>query len=108
MKKLRAEPAKVRAIEHRRIERVYGITHAERDLLLARQGNRCAICRTDTPRGRRKEWNIDHDHRTGAVRGLLCNSCNGAIGLLKDDPDIIVRAAEYLRNAAGAQLVVAS
>ncbi|MGK2948022.1 MAG: endonuclease domain-containing protein, partial [Acidimicrobiales bacterium] len=42
---------------------------------------------------------VDHDHRTGAVRGLLCGPCNRAIGLLRDSPVVCRLAAEYLRGS---------
>lgn len=55
----------------------------------------CAICGQKRPR-----MAIDHDHKTGAVRGTLCNTCNTGIGLLGDDPDRCIQAAEYLRRCA--------
>jgi hypothetical protein len=42
-------------------------------------------------------WNLDHDHATGKFRGWLCSRCNGAIGMLKDDPALADAAAAYLR-----------
>ncbi len=74
----------------------FGATHAEVDAMLRDQQGRCAICRTDRP-GAADEWCIDHDHVTGHVRGLLCGSCNLAIGLLKDDPTVLDTAANYIR-----------
>lgn len=55
------------------VEKVYGITSAEYDALLKRQGGKCAICRA---RPRSIRLAVDHDHGTGAVRGLLCSRCN--------------------------------
>ncbi len=42
---------------------------------------------------------VDHDHTTGEVRGLLCHNCNRAIGLLREDPERLRRAIEYLEGA---------
>lgn len=56
----------------------------------------CAICGCTEPTG--KGWHIDHDHVTGAARAILCHHCNVAIGNLRDDPDLIVKAAEYVRH----------
>lgn len=80
-------------------QRTYGITPAEFDRILAEQGGRCAICRTDDPGTR--AWNLDHCHESGQWRGVLCDRCNRGIGLLRDDPAIIRRAAEYLEAARG-------
>jgi|SRR6266702_2133022 len=82
--------------ERARTLRAYGLTEADWDRLIKRQGNRCAVCRTDRPGGRGERWHIDHDHVTGQVRGLLCGRCNSAIGLLQDDPEIIKAAARYV------------
>lgn len=57
----------------------YGLTQESYDHLHIRQGGVCAICQQETT------LVIDHDHSTGKVRGLLCNSCNLALGLLKEN-----------------------
>jgi Recombination endonuclease VII len=82
--------------ERARTLRTYGLTEADWDAFLLRQGNRCAVCRTGKPGGRGERWHIDHDHVTGQVRGLLCGKCNSAIGMLQDDPEIIKAAARYV------------
>jgi hypothetical protein len=76
----------------------YGLTLESYDELLQEQGGVCKICLTDDPRGQSKagRFYVDHNHRTGQVRGLLCNDCNTAIGLLKDSPAIAEVAHQYL------------
>ena len=80
-------------------ERAYGISEEQTAALLAAQGGRCAICRTDTPGGV-GDWHVDHDHATGVVRGLLCNSCNIALGLFRDDEALLTAALAYLERSA--------
>lgn len=65
------------------------------DHLLAEQQGRCAICETDKPGGR-GAFHVDHCHSTGVVRGLLCHHCNLALGHLKDDPALLLKAIAYL------------
>ena len=71
----------------------YGITRRALEALLKKQKGVCAICR----RACRERHNlcVDHDHRTGRIRGLLCENCNRAIGLFDHDPRILRRAARY-------------
>lgn len=77
----------------------YGIEAEEYDRLLKSQDGRCAICRTDRPGGRYNDkLLIDHDHATGKIRGLLCQRCNGALGLFGDDLAGIMRVVEYLKR----------
>jgi hypothetical protein len=59
---------------------------------------RCDVC-GGPPDGRWKRLNIDHDHKTGLFRGLLCKRCNQAIGLFRDNPELMIEAAAYLRRA---------
>lgn len=76
----------------------YGITGVEYLEMLDRQGGTCAICKiatTSGPSGVR--LSVDHDHSTGAVRGLLCFSCNAALGMFRDDVTRLQAAIEYLR-----------
>ncbi|MFF0426194.1 endonuclease VII domain-containing protein [Streptomyces sp. NPDC004520] len=73
-------------------KRKYGITEAERDQMIAAQGGVCVICREGPAE------HVDHDHRTGKVRGVLCFSCNAALGQFKDRPDAIRRAAAYVEG----------
>jgi hypothetical protein len=82
----------------------YGLTPEQYDEIFARQGGRCAICGT-TENGKRKYLSVDHDHETGQVRGLLCGRCNWGIGLLNDDPGIMLRAASYVATLPLAPIV---
>ena len=61
----------------------YGITLAEYELLLANQDGVCAICRSDKAGRKGQCFAVDHCHDTGAVRGLLCASCNTKLGVIK-------------------------
>lgn len=72
----------------------YGITVAEaRDL---RSGGRtCEIC------GRQQKLEVDHNHSTGEVRGVLCSRCNGALGQFLDDKALLVKAITYLESRDG-------
>lgn len=82
----------------------YGISDSQYDKLLVLQNNRCAVCDGDDP-GKNKNWSVDHNHDTQAVRGLLCNNCNRAIGLLQESRTILLAAAEYLLNPPARFLV---
>jgi hypothetical protein len=72
----------------------YGITEADYNQMFVNQNGTCAICKQLQNNG--ENLYIDHCHITGKVRGLLCNNCNLAIGLLKDNTNIILEAAKYL------------
>lgn len=81
----------------------YGITLAQYNELLMKQGRRCAICRTvdpgNGPRGRKRvHFSVDHCHKTGKTRGLLCNQCNRVLGLLQDSVDVAESAVQYLKK----------
>jgi len=69
--------------------------------MLEAQGGVCAICRkpeTHKRNGKLKALAVDHHHGTGKIRGLLCCDCNTGIGKLKENPDILTSAIEYLRK----------
>lgn len=78
----------------------FGITPETYVKMLESQNGVCAICHqpeTRIFRGLVSNLAVDHDHITGAVRGLLCFKCNSGIGALRDDPAVITRAAEYIK-----------
>ena len=77
------------------LRRKYGITQAEYDTMLAAQGGACAICGSIEPK---RILAVDHHHGTGAVRGLLCDSCNNGLGRFRDNPEVLARAIAYLLN----------
>lgn len=80
----------------KRVETTYGITAAEYAAKLAEQDGRCAICR-GVPRSKRLA--VDHNHKTGAVRGLLCKRCNhDLLGAAHDSIEMLERAVGYLRE----------
>lgn len=70
----------------------YGLTFEKWNEMVLDQGGKCAICKKET------KLCVDHDHKTGKVRGLLCLTCNQGIGSLKDCSEIVYRAAEYLKK----------
>lgn len=81
-----------------RFKREYGITVLQYRGLYENQGGRCAICNRSA--AHEDALHVDHDHKTKKVRGLLCSRCNQGIGLLREDPDIMLAAIDYLRMAA--------
>jgi hypothetical protein len=64
--------------------------------MLVSQDNKCAICGTAFEDSFGKNVHVDHDHKTGKVRGLLCQGCNHLLGRAKDDPQILLNAVDYL------------
>lgn len=73
----------------------YGITADDYDLLFIQQGGKCAACGVP-PTG--ENLVVDHNHTTGQVRGLLHRGCNAAIGHFRDDPELLLKAAAYLKG----------
>lgn len=79
------------------MRRKYGIGLAEFDAMVAAQGGGCAICKA-TVNPDANSLAVDHCHKTGKVRGILCGRCNKALGLFNDDPNLLKRAVMYLRR----------
>jgi hypothetical protein len=93
-----ANKPKVRArVRQSKLSKQYGLTQESFDALVLAQGGCCAICGKKAV-GR---FNIDHDHDTGEVRGLLCGPCNRGIGLLGDSVDTLKLAVTYLETKLG-------
>ena len=81
--------------EEQRISRIrsYGISVEEYDRMFEEQNGGCYIC-GEAPTSRALD--IDHCHTSGKVRGLLCSNHNRALGLLGDNPDLLLKSVEYL------------
>jgi len=81
-----------------RLKRLCGVTLEQFETVFNAQGRRCAVCGSDSPRG--KGWHADHDHKTGAFRGVLCGRCNPGLGLFGDSPEMLRLAADYLEKSS--------
>lgn len=84
------------------LKSTYGITQKQYRIMEENQKGKCKICGSDGFLMR--DWHfkklvVDHDHKTGIVRGLLCHNCNRGIGLLQEDVTILKNAIEYLEGA---------
>lgn len=80
-------------------KRNYGMIQAEYDAMLEKQHGKCACCgRSNSKSGRYAPLFVDHDHKTGKIRGLLCHQCNIALGMLGDSQDRIEQLLAYIRT----------
>ena len=84
-----------------KLKRKFNVEIDVYDALIEKQGNLCAVCgnlETVRQNGHIKSLAVDHNHGTGNIRGLLCNNCNRALGLLGDNPDILQKMIAYLKK----------
>jgi len=88
---------KKQSLKNADLKNKYGITKQYWDELFASQKGSCAICERHQSE-LKKTLCVDHCHKTGKVRGLLCHECNSSLGLLKDNPDNCIKAASYLNK----------
>ena len=84
-------------VRNRHLKRVFGITQDEYLKMLSSQNERCAICEKHYSYQNRR-LDIDHDHETGKIRGLLCNPCNRAIGRFEHNTMLMKKAINYLKG----------
>lgn len=82
----------------RHLYRTYGITDSDYQAMYAAQGGVCRICGEGQSHTRFKALCVDHCHRTGRVRGLLCSACNTSIGLMQESETRLENAIKYLRE----------
>lgn len=98
-------PVIVTESKRRHIEKTYNISLEQYNSLRLAQKFRCAIC--NIPEINFQEpLLVDHDHKTGEVRGLLCRKCNFAIGLLNDSPKRLIKAAAYIKGKNNVQTLL--
>lgn len=93
------------SVRRTRIKKKYGLTPEAYEALLTKQGPHCPICGKALPHhlsspdsDLRDAVAIDHNHTTGAIRGILCAPCNKGLGYFVDDPQRLMAAARYLQS----------
>jgi hypothetical protein len=83
--------------EKLRLKHMYGLTPEEVQDKLIEQANKCFICNVESGYNGKPLY-VDHCHKTGTVRKLLCQHCNSGLGMFKDNPELLEKAAEYLKR----------
>lgn len=87
------ERAQDRAAQHR-----HGVTRLQKEQMVEAQGGVCAACKTDFKYLPERHRHVDHCHRSGTVRGVLCHNCNIALGQVKDSAERLYLLIDYLRR----------
>lgn len=82
----------LKKVKKRRLVYKYGMTEKQYKKMVKDQGEKCAICK------RKARLVVDHNHRTGRVRGLLCVRCNNGLGQFLDRPSLLKKALVYLNS----------
>ena len=98
----RLEPEVKRRERAGHLKRKYGITLEAYDAMLMKQGGGCAICKQEP--GTDISLHVDHDHETGRIRGLLCFTCNNALGDFEGDAALLRSAIAYVEAPIAAEL----
>jgi hypothetical protein len=88
----RAYKKNPRRFTARQVKSQYGLTIEQLDAMILERQGRCDICNEPS------RLHIDHDHKTGKVRGLLCRDCNVMLGLAKDNCNVLMKSVEYLKG----------
>jgi hypothetical protein len=95
----KANPEKAKLMARKNNLKKSGFTLELFNKMLKAQKNVCALCFTDKPGGPHDQWSSDHDHNTGKPRGLLCMSCNLALGHIENkNPEWIDKAKAYIEQ----------
>src|SRR5574341_1486553 len=74
----------------------YGITIENYETMFQKQHGKCVICGYSETAGR--HLSVNHSHTTGKVRALLCGNCNRGLGIFKDNPELLLKASNYLEG----------
>lgn len=86
-------------VKEQNLKRWYGINLSQYNEMLVKQDNKCAICSTSFAK-KTSKWSacLDHDHRTGKVRDILCSRCNSTLGYLEDSAELTTAIADYIQR----------
>jgi len=97
MQKYKAKGLKKESDRKVDLKRRYGITESQYNKMYNEQNGKCALCESESI-GRKGavHFCVDHNHNTGAVRGLLCHNCNVVLGKIKDSKEWLNRALKYV------------
>lgn len=86
---------------YKRLKYIYGVSLEDIKQIYKIQNELCAICGGKQIKGTNAwgvDLHIDHNHKNGKVRGLLCRNCNTGIGLFDDNPELLLKAIKYLEK----------
>lgn len=96
-----AKYKRLRPQRHVYVAREYALSAEAYERMMAEQRGVCRICgHVPSGAGRDKHLFVDHSHKSGAVRGLLCAKCNSGLGMFRDDPMLLMSACAYLSGGA--------
>jgi len=98
---VRREKLGAKGRKNRKLQTLYGINIQQYQDMLNEQHNLCAVCDNkesimNQKSNKIQKLSVDHNHTTGKIRGLLCTACNKGLGMLKDNPDIVLKGYHYL------------
>lgn len=93
----KAHPAARETARAAHLLRTYGISRDQYEALLVDQGGVCAIC--GQPERTTRRMAVDHDHKTGKIRGILCHGCNTGLGAMREKAEVMAAAIRYLERA---------
>jgi len=97
-------PRRIEQSRQCNLKQKFGITLDQYDQMFEIQGGVCAICgNVETHKNHYGivRLSVDHNHKTGKIRGLLCNNCNTGLGHFKEDPGLMLKATNYIIEAQG-------
>lgn len=100
MREYRNRPTSRAKDRERKLLKKYGVNLAQYNDMLEAQNHACGICEVHQSK-LAKRLAVDHNHANGKVRGLLCTTCNLAIGKFKDDIKLLIKAIAYLKKHLG-------
>jgi len=91
-----SDPERMLKYRNLELKRKFGITHEQYEKILAQQKGICAICKKFRLNKGKKYMAIDHCHKSGKIRGILCHFCNRGLGSFEDSQDFLINAIKYL------------
>jgi hypothetical protein len=104
--KFRKSPRGRACAKRKYVKYLYGLSSEKYEQMVKKQKGKCAICgkaETRKLNGSVVRLSVDHDHKTGKVRELLCNHCNAMLGFVNDDVELLKKVIYYLEKNRGGE-----